>query len=563
MRDYAMIYGALCEDLRPFVRQRGPRGFAVRAQLRNFYKKLSPDRKVSKSAELAAFNKFKAVNDAIADTYEWVSETEADERFWTLLKRYVRESTDVSLWDEDIQNLDVTSMSKWMGIGPGASLKSKSESFYTKLFDGDLVGTSGFLLARYRAAICDTGPWCDAEKARSERFGISIVEGNKLFFVAKTTEIGRSCCTEPILNMLHQKSIGEFLEHRLMRFFGISLETQPDFNRALCLEGSRNGAFGTIDLQSASDSISWSLVQQLFPAYLNGWFSTSRSPLSIAPNGESIRLKMISTMGNGFTFPLETLLFAAVVRVVYHFHGLPCRCPRTQFGVFGDDIIVARECYDDVVRYLTKLGFRVNVSKSFNTGPFRESCGRDYYEGVPVRPVFIRSLETPSDVYSAINRLTRWSARQRIPLTHTIGKLLGWVRLRPVPPSESDDAGVKMPFFMASEHGVTHSSYRILKRVPRRRKVAESPSEAVELGYRAFNPDGWFTTMLGGYARSRVSTDQKVGHMAYLGLRDPPDQRGRYNVVKASIPWWDWPGPHADRVSHSAWEWAMAGYSVR
>jgi len=565
MRDYAMIYGALKRDLGPFVRMRGPHGFALRAQLRSFYKKLSPTGNISESAMKLAQEKFLSINHSISDTFQFESESDIDDRFFNNLKRYIRESTDY-LWDERSINLDVSEAYRWIGVGPGASSGVNSESFYTKLFDGDLTGTSPYLLALYRAAICETGAWADAEKARSNRFGYTIVEGNKLFFVPKTAEVARTCCTEPLLNMMIQKVIGGFLEHRLERFFGIRLDTQPDYNRELCRIGSLNGSFGTIDLRSASDSISWALIQKLFPANVVGWLSVSRSPFTTLPNGEKVKLKMISTMGNGFTFPLQTLLFAAVVRAVYHEHGLPCSCPRTEFGVFGDDIIVARECYDDVIRYLTKLGFQVNADKSFNTGPFRESCGHDYYEGTFVRPVYIQSLETTSAVYSALNRLIRWSAVHGFDLSCTVTLLRGMVRFRPIPYQESDDAGIKVPFFVAQCLGHKGRVYQKLTKIVRQKDVAESPEDVDRLGYRDFNHDGWLTTYLGGFARTGVrklhggSCDPSPS--GFFTLRDKPGDSGRYRVASCTVPYWDWHGLHADGVSHSDWEATVTGYML-
>lgn len=567
MRDYAMIYKLLCEDLRPLVKLRSHTGFAARQQLRNFYKKLSPTRTISKEASDLALKKFKSINESISLKFEFGSENDRDSVFWMYLKRYISESLE-PLWSDDAENLDVLTAVKWIGLGPGSSVGVNSESFYTKLFDGHLTATDPYCLALYRAIICETGAWAMAEKARSEKFGLDVVKGNTLFFVPKNSEVARTCCTEPVINMALQKAIGGYIERRLAKFFGISLDTQPDFNRALCRQGSLNGSFGTIDLKSASDSISWDLVQQLFPANVVSWLQVARSPSSRLPDGSWVDLKMISTMGNGFTFPLQTLLFAAVVRSVYHLYGLPCKCPRTQFGVFGDDIIVARECYDDVIRYLTKLGFQVNADKSFNTGPFRESCGHDYYSGAPVRSVYISSLETTSDVYSAINRLVRWSTVQGIDIPLTVKYLIGLVRMRPIPYQESDDAGIKVPLHLSRSLGALGNNYQKLMRITKKRSTAETPEQAFKLGYKDFNPDGWLVTCVGGYARSGASGSNGGAPLkgaleisnGFLTLRDPPDSVGRYRVTRGRVPFWDFHGYHADGVRHSEWDTTMSGY---
>jgi hypothetical protein len=145
--------------------------------------------------------------------------------------------------------------------------------------------------------------------------------------------------------MLIQKALGAFLESCLAKSFGVSLKTQPDHNRELARIGSVDGSFGTIDLQSASDSISWSLVQRICPSNLLGFFRQARSERTVLPDGSEIDLNMISTMGNGFTFPIQTIIFACAVRFVASLMGLELNFPKTQFGVFCDDIISKKKAY--------------------------------------------------------------------------------------------------------------------------------------------------------------------------------------------------------------------------
>jgi hypothetical protein len=58
--------------------------------------------------------------------------------------------------------------------------------------------------------------------------------------------------------------------------------------------------------------------------------------------------------------------------------------------VYGDDIIIPVDYVRTVVPMLETFGFRVNRDKSFWTGKFRESCGRDYYDGDDVSIVKVR-----------------------------------------------------------------------------------------------------------------------------------------------------------------------------
>jgi hypothetical protein len=266
---------------------------------------------------------------------------------------------------------------------------------------------------------------------------------------------------------------------------------------------------------------------------------------------------MISTMGNGFTFPLQTIIFASAVRAVYQMMGLDSFCPRTQFGVFGDDIIVKKEAYAFLIRSLSKLGFKVNDDKSFNTGPFRESCGYDWYNGHFVRGVYIRSLETASDVYSAINRLNRWSALSGVRLSNTVKILLAKVKTLEIPFSEAIDGGIQVPFKMTKPK-VSNSywfEYRIRVNKAKKLKVPDTLKESRQLGYARFNEYGWAVTYLGGYARRddehlqpesfKSRADSKLKYPdAFMTLRDLGGVR-RTKVIRRSIPFWDWLGSEA------------------
>jgi hypothetical protein len=250
-------------------------------------------------------------------------------------------------------------------------------------------------------------------------------------------------------------------------------------------------------------------------------------------------------MGNGYTFPLQTVIFASAVRAVYQLMGFPSDCSRTQFGVFGDDIVVRREAYSFTCRMLAKLGFSVNVGKSFNSGAFRESCGHDYYRGYNVRGVYVKSLEIPQQVYSLINRLNRWSAYHGMSLNRTIKRLLGWVRDIRIPPSEADDAGIHVPFRATIPK--VDSRYWFQYRYYQRRVKRLDYCEPDDPDRDVINPDGIAVGVLSGCLRRRVYSITKANATPWsqdwalsATLRDRVGSRARYKVVKASIPYWDY-----------------------
>lgn len=350
---------------------------------------------------------------------------------------------------EDSYNImDTHSITDGFSLGNGANIGSFGTDFLSKVGTSSMAATSSALHMFFMQAISEDPIWSDVESIRSVSRGFELVRGSRLSFVPKTTEISRTICTEPVCNMLFQKGIATVLERRLNEMCCIDLALQPDKNRALAQLGSLTGEFGTIDLSSASDSMSLRLVREFFPRQVSSWFELTRSPLAVLPDGTEVELHMVSSMGNAFTFPLQTLFFASLVYGAYRVKDLKFDRPFGQslgnFAVFGDDIIVLSEAYGLVSRLLSICGFSVNVDKSFNEGLFRESCGRDFYNGYDVRGVYIKHLLDVNDVYSAINRLNYWSAKHCIPLPSIIQYLLKGTRLLPVPFDEMDIAGVKV-----------------------------------------------------------------------------------------------------------------------
>lgn len=439
--------------------------------------------------------------------------------FQDLLIEEVKSLFDSLFHDGPNLTFDLSAISGGFMTGPGASRGVVSDNFYTKLFDSNLTGTSERLYRDYRCAIVEWPTWNSAEIARENQVGHAIVEGNRLSFVPKTSVISRTICTEPNLNMLFQKGIGSFIEELLARRFKIQLSNQQFVNRRMACRGSVDGSFGTIDLSCASDSVSLKLLEQVLPRYVYQWLIHTRSPFVALPDGKRLELHMVSSMGNAFTFPLQTILFAIIVVASYGILSIPLmdRSSKTMnFGVFGDDIIVTRSSYDFIVKALELFGFEVNVDKSFNTGNFRESCGGDYFRGSDIRGVYMKSLDTSADVYSIINRLVRWSARSGIMLYRTISYLKSLVDFLPVPPDAGDSEGIKLPVAPPGMPRDQHTGgviYRYLSARPMSFRLPTGPDElrrypslSGKRGVISFNPDGLLTSFVGGFIRNeRIS----------------------------------------------------------
>lgn len=214
-----------------------------------------------------------------------------------------------------------------------------------------------------------------------------VIRGNRFTTVPKDATKKRGIAVEPSLNVAYQLSVGKLLRKRLLRW-GIDLDHGQDRHRRLAGDASRKGHLGTIDLSAASDTVSRNLVKLFLPADWYSLVETLRSPMTLV-NGKWQYLEKFSSMGNGYTFELETLVFASIVRAcARHLH---VHLDSLNFGVYGDDVICPTELCRSVLSAFAYFGFTPNLSKTFVEGLFRESCGGDYFGGFSVRPHFVKS----------------------------------------------------------------------------------------------------------------------------------------------------------------------------
>jgi hypothetical protein len=231
------------------------------------------------------------------------------------------------------------------------------------------------------------------------------VRGSRLSFVPKNAKTDRAICVEPRWNIYLQLGIGEYIVRRL-RKVGCDLSSQ-DTNRKFAARAHRDG-LATIDLSSASDTISKNLILMLLPEDWSDILFQLRSPTT-SYRGKTFLLEKISSMGNGYTFPLETLIFLAIARAICDEHSLGY----DDVTVYGDDIIVPREIVPQLLEVFSCIGFTVNSAKSFVTGNFFESCGHDYFKGQNVRPFFLKGeVNTVERAYTLANQVLEVARRR-------------------------------------------------------------------------------------------------------------------------------------------------------
>lgn len=208
--------------------------------------------------------------------------------------------------------------------------------------------------------------------------GLNTVSGNVMLVVPKNAKTGRVICYEPHVNIRLQLSVGGLIRRCLLRA-GVDLSDQS-INQRRATFGSRTGLLATLDLRSASDTIALELVWELLPYDWAALLDDLRSKYTTWPDGTVKFNEKFSSMGNGFTFELESLIFYALAKAC-----------TTDVTVYGDDIIIPTNKYEYVTNVLKYAGFFLNERKSFATSEFRESCGEDAFRGVRSTPVYLRN----------------------------------------------------------------------------------------------------------------------------------------------------------------------------
>ena len=234
-----------------------------------------------------------------------------------------------------------------------------------------------------------------------------VINDGKLEFVPKNANTYRATVTEPPLNGMFQMAVGDYMVRRF-RAFGLDLKDQSA-NQRLALIGSLTGALATLDQKSASDLLALELVFNLLPHEWAHRLAYGRTG-HVVYRDQRIRMEKFSSMGNGFTFPLESLIFWALAKACVEVLELnPTREEpyRSTVSVFGDDVICPTEAVELITEVYSAVGFVLNEDKSFSTGPFRESCGKDYYKGIDIRPYYQKDLVSPRTLFILHNHYVR------------------------------------------------------------------------------------------------------------------------------------------------------------
>lgn len=240
---------------------------------------------------------------------------------------------------------------------------------------------------------------------------VEIVPGSRIDTVPKNAKTDRTIAIEPRGNMFLQKAVGSYIRSRLKRV-GVDLDDQS-INQRLA-QRAKADCLATLDLKAASDTICSELIYELLP-FDWAWYLDSIRSREFTLDGVQFRkFAKFSSMGNGFTFELESLIFWALTRATcegQNGESSDMGAERT-CAVYGDDIICPQKHAWTLTSVLNYCGFDINLTKSFYEGNFFESCGKHYFDNQDVTPIYQK--ETLMDEMSAIrahNRLVRYVLR--------------------------------------------------------------------------------------------------------------------------------------------------------
>ncbi|UJQ85563.1 MAG: putative replicase protein [Pepevirus faecivicinum] len=274
---------------------------------------------------------------------------------------------------------------------------------------------------------------------------VSIRNHSRFDFVAKTEKTVRFIACENEYNMLAQKCVGDCIRLALYEV-GIDLNDQS-VNQRMSRWASVMRNQGTIDLSNASDNVALRHCEWLLTDNLLSWCLATRTPETSVDGKFSHKLQKMATMGNGFIFELQSLIYAGLA---YAVTWLTPGGRESDISVYGDDIIVSTPVVEPFLQLLEWMGMEPNWEKSFwGDTPFRESCGSHWYDGWDVTPFYVKEpLKFKGALFRAVNGLRYWERRTGLCLPNAIRFLVDLIPRKEryvVPDTWSITSGLHFP----------------------------------------------------------------------------------------------------------------------
>jgi hypothetical protein len=276
--------------------------------------------------------------------------------------------------------------------GPGAIATGAYDGqlpFYEwKLLPDERIGTADLKMRPYSGYF---------KPYPSSPTPIRLVEDSRtaeVLFVPKDSRGPRVISKEPAhlirAQMAFFSSITQLLERKSKYRNNFRDQT---INQGLAREGSLSGDFATLDMKEASDRVRYRAIRQIFrnAPGIRWMLQNTRSTHAKLPSGRTIKISSLAGMGSGFTFSLLGFFIKLCVEhAVCTTERLPYKEVASRIYIYGDDLIVPSAWYHISTSGLARAGMVINHTKSFYRGPFRESCGKDYLNGIECTPTRLK-----------------------------------------------------------------------------------------------------------------------------------------------------------------------------
>ncbi len=241
----------------------------------------------------------------------------------------------------------------------------------------------------------------------------------EVILVPKTLKTPRVIAREPVCM--------QYMQQALMHEFVRGIEGNPlsapfthfldqTLNQEAAREASLTCDSATLDLSEASDRVLNALVVDMLAPWpdLSGAVQACRSTTAILPNDTKVSLVKFASMGSALCFPMEAMVFTTILFMGIQAHTgnrltvKELLSYRGRVHVYGDDMIVPSTSATEIIRLLEAFGLKVNHTKSFLDGKFRESCGGDYFNGRTVNP--IRLKQAPPNNRRDTAEIANWTS---------------------------------------------------------------------------------------------------------------------------------------------------------
>jgi hypothetical protein len=305
---------------------------------------------------------------------DWVSQpAQALDFFGMFNKLQVQDQQTPAPWDSfKLRNLEVTNLdgAHWEEILP-------LPRGYHKWIHHEMG-------AAPTTVFCKHGPGATAERLSGWDKWLPFIQNKsgdqsiRMVDVPKDTKTRRIIGIEPVMRQFVQQGVSHALRHTKYFHKYIDLHNQRAHANFAC-----GDELVTIDLKDASDRIPLSLLDYLLPSDWSHLIRATSTGYATLPCGEGLRLGMVATMGCGFCFEVETLLFHLVAGLISSSCLSTLANSLRSCRVYGDDLILASHWVPAWSHFCNQAGWVMSDKKTMLTPRFKETVGFWIVDGKP------------------------------------------------------------------------------------------------------------------------------------------------------------------------------------